>query len=230
MLNQLYQTMYKSFYALLLSLFILNACDNGVEEKMLQQKALQEEIQLVKAAFTKYQMAVLSQDGYEAMKCLNQKTIDFYDDILDKVRYASKTDIKLLSDADKMQVLAVRRFFTEELIFDLTGITLCAASIREGLFSTQHLKAMSIGRVATKQNKAKAQMILDGKQTPIFFDFSKEDNEWKIDLTTTFIITSKYLENEAKKLDLSTSDYILEILQLSDEEKVSIFEPLRTRE
>lgn len=223
--------MYKSFYVLLLSLFVLNACDNGAEEKMLQQKALRAEIKLVKAAFAKYQTAVLSQDGYEAMKCLNQKTIDFYDDLLDKVRYATQEEIEMLSDADQMQVLAIRRFFTKELIFDLTGITLYATCVREGLNDTQYLKTMSIGQVATKGNKAKAQMINNGKKTPIFFDFSKEENQWKIDITTTLIMTSKYLEMEAKKVDLSTRDYILEkILQLSDEEKVEIFKPLRTRE
>lgn len=216
--------MYKLFYIIFSCISILTACESGPDEKALKQEA---EINLIKEAFTKYKAAVLSQKGYDAVKCLNQKTIDYYDDILNKIKFANKEEISALSSVDQMQILAIRHIYPKETISTLTGLTLYASTVTEGLMKGDALKTINIGHVATKGNKAKGQMVTNGEKTSIYFDFSKEDNQWKIDISTTFIMTSMHLNNEAKKSKLSTIDYLLHILKLTEKEKVDIFEPLK---
>lgn len=219
--------MNKLFYILFVSAVLLFACESEVDEKAIAQQNA--EIKLVKETFSKYKTAVLSQKGYDAVTCLNQKTIDYYDDILNEIQFATKEEINNMSGADQMQVIAIRHLFSKEDIFSLTGLTLYASTITDGLMKGDNLKTMGIGQVAIKGKRAKAQMVKDGVKTPIFFDFSKEEGQWKIDVTTTLIMTSKHLDAQANEAGLSRLDFLFNMLQMTEEEKVEIFEPLKVQ-
>lgn len=218
--------MYKSLLRFtLLSILLLIGCnDSPPPPKKPDHTAAKKE---VRAAFNNYKNAVLAQEGAKVIQYITKNTLDYFEGILEKIKFADKETILGSSLADQTQILILRRFFSKEEIFGFDGAKLYAASIDQGLMGAQ-LEKMSIGLVAIKGDKGKAQMVLDGTKTAIFFDFLKEGKQWKIDITTTLIMTTRSVETQARKAGLSTTQYLVDMLQLNESEKEQIWEPLGT--
>ncbi len=208
---------------ILLSTSLLIGCNYAppVEEKPDHTAAKKE----IRAAFNQYKSAILSQDGAKTVEYITKNTVDYFEGILDKVKFAEKETILDLSLADQSQILLIRRFFPKEEILGFDGKRLYAATINEGL-TGEPLKTMSIGLVAVKGDKGKAQMVLDGTKTAVFFDFLKEDKQWKLDITTTLVMTTKSIQLQAREANLAVTAYLLDMLQLEGKDRELIWEPL----
>lgn len=179
-------------------------------------------------AFNTYKAAVLQQDGGTAVSYLSANSIEYYNLLLQNILEAEKATVQQLSSGSMLQVLAFRHLFLKEELLSFDGKTLYQAMVERQLLEEEQLANTTLGKVAVKGNKAKGQMVLSGEASPIFFDFQKEDTGWKIDVTTTIIMTSRSIENAAKKAGLSVPDYLENLMQLSEEEQRLIWTPLRT--
>lgn len=186
-----------------------------------------EERHAVKKAFNAYKTAVLEHDGMLAVTYLSSNSIEYYDDIMEAVIYGTKETLQSLSSGDLMQVLVLRRLFTKEELLSFDGKNLYQTMVDRQLMQEKELAQITLGEVATKGRKAKGQAILEGQPSPIFFDFQKESTDWKLDITTTIIITTTMVEQEAKKAGLSVPEYLENVMQLSEEEERLIWTPLR---
>jgi hypothetical protein len=219
--------MYKLLILAFLSIPLLIGCNDATStEKKPDYTVAKKEI---RAAFNNYKSSILSKDGAKTIQYISENTVDYFEDILDKVKFADKETILGLSTADQTQILIIRRFFSKEDIFSFDGKSLYATSIDQELMGGQ-LNALTIGLVAVKGDKGKAQMVVDGTKTSIFFDFLKEDKEWKIDITTTLIMTTRLIEMEAKEASVSITQYLIDMLQLKGEkEREQIWKPLEVR-
>ena len=180
----------------------------------------------VKEAFQQYKAAVLSQDGPAAAKQLSSNSIVYYDELLSKVLHGTEAEVKALSSGDMMQVVALRYFFPKEDLKSYDGRQLYEAMIANKFTEERQLARTDLGKIAVKGNKAKGQMVVNGQPSPIFFDFKKEQGAWKLDLTTTVIMTTKFVEQQAQAAQLTVPEYLEQTMNLSEEEKKSIWQPL----
>lgn len=181
----------------------------------------------IKSVFNAYKTAVLSQDGEVAVTYLSSNSVDYYDMLIQNIVEADKATIQQLSSGAMLQVLAYRHLFLKEELLSFDGKTLFQGMVERQLFGNEELATLSVGQVAVKGNKAKGQMVVNGQDSPIFFDFQKETTGWKIDVTTTVVITTKNVEEEAKKANLPVHAYLEALMQLSPLEKETIWEPLK---
>lgn len=209
----------------LLSLFLL-ACGSEplASNNPTANPALEKE--QVKASFQQYKKAVLNQDGPAAAQQLSSNSIIYYDEVLSKVLHGTEQEVKALSSGDMMQVVALRYFFPKEELMGYDGRQLYEAMIANKFTEDRQLARTDLGKIAVKGNKAKGQMVINGQPSPIFFDFKKEQGAWKLDLTTTVIMTTKFVEQQAQAAQLTVPEYLEQTMQLSEEEKKSIWQPL----
>jgi len=75
-----------------------------------------------------------------------------------------------------------------------------------------------IGTIKRKENKAEAQLVVQGNPTPVSFAFYKENKEWKLDLTSIFPITEKAFQQLIDSSDQSENEFLLNLLMLSTQE------------
>ncbi|MGH1334927.1 MAG: hypothetical protein ACRBFS_02290 [Aureispira sp.] len=181
---------------------------------------------LVIASFNTYKKAVDSQNGQAATQQLSSSSIRYYDQVLDHVLYSDKEKITRLSSGDMMQILGLRLFFPKEQLLQYNGAQLFQAMVDNKFTARKQLAKTTIGKVAVKGNNAKGQMVLEGKASPIFFDFRKEEGVWKLDMTTTVIMTTKHVDQQAKAVQLSVPAFLETAMQLTEEEKNTIWQPL----
>lgn len=181
----------------------------------------------VKEAFNAYKAAVLSQEGELAVSYLSSNSVEYYDMIIQHIVEGDKATIQGLSSGAMLQVLGFRHLFLKEELLSFDGKTLYQAMVERQLLEQEQLALTTIGKIAVKGTRAKGQMVLDGQSSPIFFDFRKEKTGWKIDVTTTVIMTSQSVEQQAKAANLSVPAYLEELMQLSPLEKETIWEPLK---
>jgi hypothetical protein len=218
--------MYKLLSLIVLSIALLIGCNEApTPPKKPDHSSAKKEI---RTTFNQYKSAILAQEGAKAVPCISKSTVNYFEGILEQVKFSDKEGILSLSIADQTQILLIRRFFSKEEISSFDAEQLYATMIDQG-FMGEQIETMSIGLVAIKGNKGKAQMVLGGAKTDIFFDFIKENEQWKIDITTTLIMTTKSIEAQAKANKVSTTQYLLDMLQLSEEEREEIWKPLDIR-
>jgi hypothetical protein len=148
------------------------------------------EVKAVKASFDNYKQAILNDKGEEAVQYVDSRTINYYGDVLEKVRSADSATVNRLDLLDKVMVFSVRHRATKEDILSFDGKGLLVYAIKSGMVGKNSVVNSSIGDVTVEGTFAKGQYVSNGQKAPFNFDFYKEDNAWKVDLTSIFSTTN----------------------------------------
>lgn len=166
-----------------ITIFILIASSQIVYGQKNEEK-------LVRKSFENYKSAILNDQGESAVTCVDSRTIKYYNDISELVKTADSTKIETLSILDKLMVLMIRLKATKEEMLNFDGKSLLMYAIKGGMVGKNGVMDKEIGDVEIETNFAKGQLISNGKKTPIYFHFYKENEQWRIDLTSIFPMTS----------------------------------------
>ncbi len=176
---------------------------------------------LVRAAFERYRSNLLNDRGIEAVKDVDSKTIQYYTDLLELTKTADSTKIETLSIIDKMSVLLMRLKIPKQELLSFTGRDLFIYSVDHGMVGKGGVSRSTIGKITIDGDFAVAQ--LEGKAAPsqIHFEFHKENEEWKLDLTSIFpmaiIVFDKLIADSGK----SENEFLLLILEAAAGKKVT---------
>jgi hypothetical protein len=170
------------------------------------------EVKAVKASFYNYKQAILNDKGEEAVQYVDSRTINYYGDVLEKVRSADSATVNRLDLLDKVMVFSVRHRATKEDILSFDGKGLLVYAIKSGMVGKNSVVNSSIGDVTVEGTFAKGQYVSNGQKAPFNFDFYKEDNAWKVDLTsifpTTNIVFRKLVEESGQTETNSSFRYL----------------------
>ena len=177
----------------------------------LGQKAEQD---LVRKAFDSYKSAILNDKGEEAVKFVDSRTIKYYNDILDVVKNADSAKVETHSILDKIMVFSIRHRTSKEDILSFDGKSLLIYAIKSGMVGKNSVANNSIGDVTIDGNFAKGQFVVSGQKAPFYLHFYKEDQQWKIDLTSLFPISTSALKKMADDSGKNENDYIFELLEM----------------
>jgi len=172
----------------------------------------------IKSCFAEYKKAILNEEGEKAVRFLSDKTIQYYAKTVDQCLHADSTAVSELSLMDKFIVLALRHRTSKEKLRSFTGRQAVVYAIEEGMVGKNSAARNEIGTIKRKENKAEAQLVVRGNPTPVSFAFYKENNEWKLDLTSIFPITEKAFQQLIDSSDQSENEFLLNLLMLSTQE------------
>jgi hypothetical protein len=195
--------MKKTFTPLILFFALINIA--------LGQKTEQD---LVRKAFDSYKSSILNDKGEEAVKFVDNRTIMYYNDILDVVKNADSAKVETHSILDKIMVFSIRHRTSKEDILSFDGKSLLIYAIKSGMVGKNSVANNSIGGVTIDGNFAKGQFVVNGQKAPFYLHFYKEDQQWKIDLTSLFPISTSALKKMADDSGKNENDYIFGLLEM----------------
>jgi hypothetical protein len=169
---------------------------------------------LVRAAFDSYKSSILNDKGEEAVKYVDSRTVKYYSDILDLVKNADAEKIEQLPILDKLMVFSIRHRASKEEILSFDGKGLLVYAIKKGMVAKNSVANNSIGEVVIEGDFAKGKFVANGKETPLYFHFYKEENQWKVDLTSLFPVANAAVKKMADDSGQGESEYILSLLEM----------------
>lgn len=182
------------------------------------------EKELVIKSFENYKKAILNDNGDEAVKYVDSRTIKYYCEILYLVKTADSTKVETLSMLDKLLVFFVRHRISREDILSFDGKSLLVYVIKNGMVGKNGVSKYSIDDVTIIDKFSKGQFSANGKKAPFYLHFYKEDEQWKIDLTSLFPLSTMVF----KMLVGETTELILSFLEMATGKKPNheIWEPI----
>lgn len=167
----------------------------------------------VRATFSRYKSAILHDNPDDALEYVDSRTVAYYSKVLDLVKHAGESDVKALPLLDKLMVLTVRHKMEREELLSFDGKSLLAQVIRTGLLGKNSVANLSVGEVIVKNDVARAQLVVDGAIAPYHFHFHREDEKWKIDLTSLFPTTSEAIRKRINESGQGENEFLLAMIE-----------------
>ena len=171
------------------------------------------EVKAVKVSFDSYKQAILNDRGEEAVQFVDSRTINYYGDVLEKVKHADSATVNALPLMDKVMVFSVRHRATKEDILSFDGKGLLVYAIKSGMVGKNSVVNSSIGDVTVEGTFAKGQYVSNGNKAPFNFNFYKEDNAWKVDLTSIFPTTNMVFRKLVEESGQTENEFLFSILE-----------------
>lgn len=172
------------------------------------------EEKLVRKSFDNYKSAILNDKGAEAVKYVDSRTIKYYSDILELVKTADSAKVETLSILDKLMVFSIRHRTSREDVLSFDGKTLFVYAIKSGMVGKNSVANNSIGDVTIDYSFAKGQFIANGNKAPFYFHFYKEADQWKIDLTSLFTVSTTAFKKMADESEQTENEYLFSLLEM----------------
>jgi hypothetical protein len=177
------------------------------------------EEKLVRAAFDGYKSAILNNEGSEAVKHVDSRTIKYYSGILDLVKTADSAKIASLPLLDKLMVFSIRHRTSKDDILSFDGKGLLVYAIKSGMVGKNSVANNSVGEVTIDNNFAKGQFISLGQKAPFDFHFYKEEGQWKIDLTALFSVSTMAFQKMVEESGQEENEYLFSLLEIITRKK-----------
>ncbi len=171
------------------------------------------EEKLVRKSFDNYKSAILNDQGEEAVKYVDSRTIKYYSEILEQVKTADSLKVESLSILDKLMVFSIRHRTSKDDILSFDGKSLLIYAIKSGMVGKNSVANNSIGDIIIENDFAKGQFLFNGRKAPVYFHFYKEVGLWKIDLTSLFPLSESALEGVVEANETDSTEYIFSILE-----------------
>lgn len=217
-------------FILISPIFFLISCNSPtLEIKEWNWISIQNEEKQIKETFNKYKLSILNDKWENAVNYLDKNTIVYYENLLNLVKNADYKKISSLSAMDKLMILLIRHRVTKEEIFSFNWKDLIIYSIKKGMVGKDSVSNASIWEVSVNLDFANGELLTNWKRSSLYFHFHKENNIWKLDLTSIFDTSNMTLKEMIKKSWKTEDDFMFQILESINGEKPNskIWEPLK---
>ena len=168
----------------------------------------------VREAFDKYKSAILNDRGNEAVNYVDSRTLEYYSDILNQSISGDSATVDNLGIMDKLMVFSIRHRTSKEDILSFDGRQLLEYAIKEGMVGKNSVANNEIGEIKIENTFATGQLVSGGRPAPMYFHFYKEQNAWKIDLTSIFPVASMAFQRMADDSGQEENEYLFMLLEM----------------
>jgi hypothetical protein len=115
-------------------------------------------------------------------------------------------------------VFSIRHRTSVEEILSFNGRTLLIYAIKKGMVGKGSVANITTGEVIMEDGYVKSRFIANGQESPIFFHFYKEEDKWKLDLTSIFPTSEMMMNKLADDSGTSTNEYLFFLLEMLTKE------------
>ncbi|MBN1952703.1 MAG: hypothetical protein JW801_15990 [Bacteroidales bacterium] len=171
----------------------------------------------IRSCFEGYRSAILAAQGEKALDWVDKSTIRYYERMLELVFTADKTTVEQLGFMDRMMVLTIRYRVDPELLRRMDGKSLFIYAVNQGMIGKNSVSGLELGNVKVSGDSAKGIMESNGQASPYFFQFDREADGWKIDLTSVMKPAEDALCAYLKAQDIQENDFIFMALEMLGE-------------
>lgn len=175
-----------------------------------------DDVNQIRACFNNYKDAIMAGDGEESLKYVDENTLDFYKRVQEKTLSADSSDIQSMPLIEKLTVLTARHKIPVDQLRQFTGSSFFTYAVDNGLIGRESVQSLELGTVKVSGDHAESNIITNGQQAPFGFDFNKENERWKIDLTSIFDNSTLAFRQIMAESGMSETEYLLMLLELMD--------------
>lgn len=194
--------MFKQSLYLLFSLFIITSCSSSTEH---DEKKIRD-------LFEEYRFSLIDKDGKAVVKCVDKKTVAYYDHLAELIRTADSTTVSDQTILDKVCILSTRHRATKEQISTFDGRSLLEFVVEIELIDSAGAANLDIGMISVRGDSARGQIVHDGQGLTNSFLYYKEHGRWKIDLTSLFPSTEKTMSDAITGIEGKSEDQVINML------------------
>lgn len=166
---------------------------------------------LIKEAFDNYQFLARNKNK-DAINYLSTNTIQHYEKISELIKNNDYKSLSSLCFMDKLIFYLAKDKIPKEDIFSLDGRKVIIYGIENGMISKKSTMDISLGEILLSENFAKGEILLNGKKTSFYYDFFKENDIWKLDLSSTFTIVEISLKKVMEENNQTEDEFIASML------------------
>ena len=166
----------------------------------------------VAAAFKEYQSAILNDQAFKAIQVVDQRTHDYYQNMLGTILSADSLAVEALPLLDRMTVLMTRYRVPLDTLLRINGDGLFLYAIRNGMVVKSGVMNLSCGPVTVTGDFASAQMLVNQELTPLEFHFYRENKQWRINLPSVFSVAQSGLQGLIASEGITENQFIQGIL------------------
>jgi hypothetical protein len=185
--------------------------------------------ELIKDSFKNYKNAIINDNGSEAVKYVDMRTIKYYSKILELTKNADSTQIEKSTIIEKFFVLAIRHTTPKDSIFKFTGQTLFSYAIEKGMTGKEGAVLLYIDRMDIDNDFAIVELKSKNAESEpgIKINFYKENETWKADWTSFFISGNAAFKNLIKSSGLGENEFIINALnEVYGKQNIDVWKPL----
>lgn len=169
----------------------------------------QEHKKAIQDVFKNYKTAIVKHQPDSAFSCLSSTSKAFYTSILKKTKEMDSITLSDQDFVDQVWVLSTRQQFSAKEIEKLTGKQLFAFALEHNWIHKEELATLTIATIELQLPFAMAQLKENNVAIPYFFQFRKEKEVWKIELTTLLETANRNIEAVIEEGDADIVDFIL---------------------
>lgn len=164
---------------------LISDCDTKPEGKANPDNTQTPAKEIIEA-YDNYKNAVSNADGQKAAGLVAGKTIQYYNALIGLVLEADSGKLILTGPLEKFTVLAIRQTVDWKILRTMEGKDLFAYAIANGMIG-KGISKTTIGNIELKNDAlARAELLIEGKQTNKFTYFYREEGRWRVDLMEQF--------------------------------------------
>jgi hypothetical protein len=167
----------------------------------------------VRSVFDGYMQALARGDGATAADLVDQNTIDYHERMVQLARTADSTEVARLDVMERIMVLGLRMQVDRETLRRMDGRQAVALGSSAGLAGGSELAALDIGAVTVDGDRASAPIRLGGFPVPAKFHFTREQEGWRMDVTSLFDISRMAFDQMALRRGESSNEWLMELLE-----------------
>jgi len=202
------------FLASLAIAFLLSSCGDSRNRQRSE----------IRQVFQEFSDAFFARDGETAARYLSQRTFAYYDRVIPLARNEDGAGLSALPPLDLFSCLTLRYRYSPEELSKLDSRKLVLDSFNRMVFPAGAPHFLDIGKIkiTTPGVKAIASVFLPPGEwhEDILVTFSREDGEWKMDLTSVFEALSGKTEPHLRDPSSSRAERALHYLQIHENEQI----------
>lgn len=168
----------------------------------------------VQASLDAYRQALLAENGADAWETVDAHTRAYYQNMLDLCQSADSATVADLAVLELMTVLMMRARVPAEQMAGFDARALFVYAIDEGMIGKGGVMAMQAGTVRIDGDHAKAEALIDEQTTGLFMDFYQEENAWRFDLTSLFVVAGAAMAAQIDMQGQTPVEFTFEVLEL----------------
>lgn len=141
----------------------------------------------VKEAYKSYKKNILDSNGEAALKDINEGSVEYYNQLLEWVRTASKSEILEFDPVDQFMTLSVRKRLPKGEAQKMTGRDLLIYTIDNEWTNKSTVAKTELGEIRkVNENRIRSSMAVGTMNTDTYIEFERSapGEPWKADLVS----------------------------------------------
>lgn len=166
----------------------------------------------IKKVLANYQQVATRNKGIKAIRYIDQKSLNYYTDLLDMALYTDSNSIKNLSAVDRIMIGMIRDLNSDAVLSDLNGSMLYTQMVDNRSIGPESLKNFQIISIDIQDGMASAKVRVGQKESKLPLEFYFEEEQWKINLPSAFSILNELYSNNEAAYDRDVARFIREYI------------------